>query len=287
MPSSPPPSSTPTATTSAPGPGAGPVLAAGADDWSLRWGDDADDDDGPVAAPEPNQVRRPRVTHLVLVDGLPADHWVEDASDGRWESRLRRRGGPALVNEHDHRERELRWLDCLVGGRQLLLDLDDQPLVRRALDLGDLPADVQARARAISQECDRLAVEVFGLEELGAALRHLLTAALSADPGMLNRSTRDDTAMGALIWAAGHANALIGPEGQLLARELWPRLGVPPSAAGRGAAMLGRLAPGTDQLVAPPGAPPLRATGLPGALLGSTRALLVSRRDEVLGTGPR
>ena len=265
---------------------AGPALAAGADDWSIRWGDEPGDDDG-VAAPEPTRARRPRVTHLVLVDGLPADHWVEDGSDGRWESRLRRRGGPAPVTAHDHYERELRWLDCLVGGRQPLLDLDDQPLVTRPLDLGDVPTDVQARALAISEECDRVAVEVFGLDELVAALRHLLTAALSADPGMLNRSTRDDTAMGALVWAAGHANALIGPEGRLLARELWPRLGVPPSAAGRGAAVLGRLAPGTDRLVAPPGAPPLRATGLPGALLGSTRALLVSRRDEVLGTSPR
>ena len=223
----------------------------------------------------------------MLVDGLPADHWVEDGSDGRWESRLGRRGGPALSTEHDDRERELRWLDCLVGGRQALLDLHDRPLVTRPLDLGDLPTDLRTRAHAISRECDRLAVEVFGLDELVAAVRHLLAAALAADPGMLLRSSRDDTAMGSLVWAAGQANALIGPEGHLLARELWPRLGVPPSAAGRGSALLERLAPGADQLVAPPGAPRLRATGLPGALLGTTRALLVSRRDEVLGTGPR
>jgi hypothetical protein len=265
-----------------PDPHEGEELAIGADGWSSRWGDPDDD-----SASEPTQGRRPRITHLVLLDGLPADHWVEDGIDGRWESRLRRRGGPALSTEHDHRERELRWLDCLVGGRQALLDLDDRPLVARPLDLGDLPPDVQGRAGAISMECDRLAVEVFGLVELVASLRHLLTASLAADPGMLHRSTRDDTAMGALVWATGHANALIGPEGQLLARELWPRLGVPPSAAGRGAALLERLAPGTDQVVPPPGAPRLRATGLPGVLLGSTRALLVARRDEVLRATPR
>ena len=276
-------------TTPSPEPTARTQLAAGADDWSQRWGDGPGDvdSDGAGAAPEPTQARRPRITHLVLVDGLPADHWVEEGNDGRWQSRLRRRGGPALSAEHDHGERELRWLDCLVGGRQALLDLHDQPLVRRTLDLSDLPRDLLMRARAISGQCDRLAVEVFGLDELVAALRHLLAGALAADPGMLLRSSRDDTAMGALVWAAGQANALVGPEGQLLARELWPRLGVPPSAAGRGAAMLGRLAPGTDQLVAPPGAPRLRATGLPGALLGSTRALLMSRRDEVLGTSAR
>ncbi len=207
--------------------------------------------------------------------------------DGRRESRLRRRGGPTLSTAHDDRERELRWLDCLVGGREALLALDDRPLVTRPLDLGDLTPDLQVRARAIGEDCERHAVEAFGLTELGAAVRHLLGAALAADPGMLHRSARDDTAMGALVWAAGQANALIGPEGRLLARELWPRLGVPPSAAGRGAALLERLAPGTDQLVAPAGAPRLRATGLPGALLGSTRALLISRRDEVLDTGSR
>jgi hypothetical protein len=222
----------------------------------------------------------------VLVDGLPADHWVEDGGDGRWESRLRRRGGPAVVTGHDHRERELRWLDSLVGGRASLLALDELPLVPRPFDLAglvDLSQDVQLRARAISAECDRLTLEVFGSDELVAAVRHLLQAALATDPGMLDRSTRDDTATGALIWVAGQANGLIGPEGQLLARDLWPRLGVPPSAAGRGAALLDRLAPGADELVPPPGAPRLRATGLPGALLGATRALLVSRRDEVLG----
>ena len=129
---------------------------------------------------------------------------------------------------------------------------------------------------------------MFGLDELVAALRHLLAAALTADPGMLQRSTRDDTAMGALVWAAAQANGLIGPEGQLLARELWPRLGVPASAAGRGAALLERLAPGSDQLVAPPGAPRLRRDGpCPAPCSAPTRALLVARRDEVLGVGLR
>ena len=47
--------------------------------------------------------------------------------------------------------------------------------------------------------------------------------------------------------------------------------------------MLERLAPGADQHVPPEGAPRLRATGLPGALLGATRSLLVARRDEALG----
>lgn len=268
-----------------------PPAAAGAplndpSDWSTRWTDEAEAEAATTARDARAQTlgRRARITHLVLVDGLPADHWVEDGSDGRWEPSARRRR-PALTMATDHLDRELRWLDCLVGGRRALLDLDDRPLVTRPLDLPELPVDLLVRAHRISAECDRLAVEAFGLEELVAALRHLLAAALTADPGMLLRSTRDDSAMGALVWAAAQANALIGPTGQLLARDLWPRLGVAPSAAGRGAALLDRLAPGADLVVAPPGAPRLRPTGLPGALLGSTRALLVARRDEALATG--
>jgi len=265
-----------------PAPAVAAVPPTDVDDWSSRWVEEVDAMADEVATL--SRARGPRVTHLVLVDGLPADHWVEDGSDARRESPPGRRRAPALTTPSDHRERELWWLDSLVGGRRALLDLDDRPLVTRPLDLPDLPADLQVRARTISAECDRRAVEVFGLEELVAALRHLLAAALTSDPAMLLRTTRDDTAMGALVWAAAHANALVGPTGQLLARDLWAQLGVPPSAAGRGAALLDRLAPGADQLVAPPGAPRLRPTGLPGALLGDTRALLVARRDEVLAT---
>ena len=252
-----------------------------ADDWSHRWADD----DLARGAIEVSPGRRPRITHLVLVDGLPADHWVEDGTDGRWEARGRQRGsGPSAWpgTEQEARERELRWLDGLVGGRESLLALDDRPLVTRPLDLDALAVDLRARATVISAECDRLVAEVFASGELVAAGRHLFEAVLAADPGMLGRSVRDDTATGALVWAAGQANGLIGPEGQLLARDLWPRLGIPPSAAGRGAAMLERLAPGADQLVPPAGAPKLRATGLPGVLIGATRALLTARRDEVL-----
>ena len=146
-----------------------------------------------------------------------------------------------------------------------------------------LVADLTPRALAIGAECDRLAVEVFDDEELGAALRRLWEAVLRADPAMLERSSRDDTAVGALVWVARQANGLLGPEGRLLARELWPRLGVPASAAGRGTALLERLAPGAGLLVTPPGAPRLRPTGRADVLLGSTRALLVARRDELDG----
>ena len=236
--------------------------------------------------------RRPRVTHLVLVDGLPADHWVEESADVARPVRPRAASGKArrataLTTEVEQRDAELRWLEALVGGRAALLALGDRQLEQRALVVPDLGAALSGRARAIGAECDRLAVDVFGDEELGAALRRLWEAVLVADPGMLARSTRDDTAVGALVWAGAQANGLLGPEGRLLARDLWPRLGVPASAAGRGSALLERLAPGADLLVAPPGAPRLRPTGRPEVLLAQTRALLVTRRDAVVASWSR
>jgi hypothetical protein len=238
------------------------------------------------SAPEADH-RRPRITHLVLVDGLPADHWVEESAD---VARLvRPRGGPSsharlpvpLTSAREQRDRERQWLEALVGGREALLALDTGPVSPRALDVPDLGPDLTRRVLAISAECDRVAAEVFDDAELGAALRRLWEAVLHADPAMLARSARDDTALGALVWVAAQANGLLGPEGRLLSRELWPRLGVPASAAGRGTALLDRLAPGAGQLVAPPGAPRLRPTGRADVLLASTRAVLVARRDEL------
>jgi hypothetical protein len=190
--------------------------------------------------------------------------------------------GIPLTSEHDQREHELHWLDAVVGGRSTLLALDDRPLAPRPLAVPDLDPDLTERAVRIGAECDRLAVELFDDDELATALRRLWEAALVADPGMLARSSRDDTAVGALVWAAAQANGLLGPEGRLLARELWRRLGVPASAAGRGAALLERLAPGSSALVPPPGAPRLRPTGRADVLLACTRALLVARRDTWL-----
>lgn len=242
-------------------------------------------------APEAGR-RRPRITHLVLVDGLPADHWVEEGGDVAGLVRARpgttsSRRTAALTSEDERRAEERQWLEALVGGPAALLALDARPLAHRPLALPELGPELTGRARAIGAECDRLVLDAFDDEELVMAVRRLWEAVLATDPGTLGRSPRDDTAVGGLVWAAARANGLLGPEGRLLARDLWPRLGVPASAGGRGAAMLDRLAPGTALLVGPPGAPRLRATGRPEALLASTRELLVTRRDELLARGAR
>jgi hypothetical protein len=243
--------------------------------WETRW--------DPPDEPTPVRPRRRLVTHVVLVDGLPADHWVEESPDGTWESRGRRRGPvrPSGSDSPTH-ERALRWLEAAVGGADALRSLDATPLAITPLDLSSVPADLHDRALAISARCDAIALEVFGNPELAAASRYILTAVLTLDPGTLHRSERDETAAGAVIWIGGHANGLIGPQGVVLARDLWDILDISSSAAARGAGILHRIT-GRDVDLEPPahwGAPHLRATGLVRALLSDTRAVLLTRRDS-------
>lgn len=244
--------------------------------------DDLWDDPWDRADPAQPVTRRRLVTHVVLVDGLPADHWVEESIDGSWESRGRRRGPMQLVPEEPAYLQALRWLEAAVGGAEALRTLDAAPLSVQPLDLSVAPAPAHDRVRAISERCDAVARDVFDNVELTAAFRHVLSAVLTTDPGMLQRSDRDDTATGAVVWIGGHANGLIGPHGVVLARDLWDLLDISSSAAARGAGILNRLvAKGRD--LQPPtswGPPHLRPTGLPTALLGSTRAVLLARRDD-------
>ncbi len=243
------------------------------------------------------QRHRPRITHLVLIDGLPADHWVDESGDGTW-SHPGQHGLPPRNGRLTHPHvfdpphvRELQWLDCLVGGREALMALDDAPLVAQAtVGLPPGLGDQAARVEAVREACARHASAVFHDPEMPAATHHTLEAVLRADPATLSRSERDDTAIGAILWVAGHANGRIGPVGDILARELWARIGVSSSAASRGATMLQRLrtaAPGFGSTpwpdsLAPLGAPRLRPTGHPGLLTSTTRAQLIARRDAAL-----
>lgn len=225
--------------------------------------------------------RRRLVTHLVLVDGLPADHWVEESVDGTWESRVGRQGPVRPLAGLPRHEVALRWLEAAVGGAEALESLDCAPLPLRPIDLSTVPARLHDRVRAISARCDDIAVEVFRDPELRAVFRHVLGSILSLDPGTLLRSERDDTATGAVVWIGGQANGLIGPQGTVLARDLWDRLDISSSAAARGSGILQRLVGQDRDLDAPAhwGAPHLRITGMAGALLSVSRAVLVARRD--------
>jgi hypothetical protein len=250
-------------------------------EWGTRWGQHHE-----PAVPREGAAHRHRVTHLVLVDGLPADHWVEDSPDGSWESGgTGRRRRPAVAGDrHQAHDHELRWLEALVGGPAALAALTDEPTVGTPPVLEALPEHLHERAAAIGGECDRHAANAFTDPELGAVLRRVLETVLTTDPGFLDRSDRDDTAVGAFVWIGAQANGLVGPEGEVLGRDLWSRLGLPASSAARGSSTLARLRrrlPATMWLEAgpPPGAPRFRPTGHAGFLTAATRSVIILRRD--------
>lgn len=258
--------------------------------WEHRW-PEPDAGDHREAAPSGTPGRHPRVTHLVLVDGLPADHWVEESADGSWVSgrtgrRRRADGPPGATGPSSLQEHELRWLESLVGGPVALASLTTEPTDDAPPSFEDLPPHLRARASAIGAECDRHAAAVFSDPELGCVLRRVLELLLTTDPGFLARSDRDDTAVGAVVWIGAQANGLVGPEGELLARELWDRLGLPPSSAARGSSVLARLRrrlPAATWVDAapPPGAPHFTATGHAQLLTAATRSVIIARRDAV------
>jgi hypothetical protein len=240
--------------------------------------------------PPAGPARQRRVTHLVLVDGLPADHWVDESGDASWSHHPTTGAGRAAQAEPPA-VRELRWLDALVGGRTTLLRLGADPLDRPDSVL--LPAALAAqtdRVDAIRRQAVEQAGAVFHDPEMRAAAHHTLQAIVRTDQAFLARSDRDDTAVGAVIWIAGHANGHLGPTGDVLARDLWQRIGVPSSAASRGGTTLHRLrssVPGSAALswvdgLAPLGAPRLKPTGHADLLTSQTRALLIARRDAAL-----
>lgn len=240
-------------------------------------------EDDPIPPPQPTgqpTSRRRLVTHVVLVDGLPADHWVEESADGTWQSQARRRGPLREVDPIPRHVRELAWLEAAVGGPERLAALDPVPLSPSPLDLATIPENQHGRVRAIEGQCHQVATTLFREPELGYACAHVLASVLELDPSLLQRSERDETVTGAVVWVGGQANGLIGPTGTVLARDLWAVLDVSSSTAARGASIIARLL--GDRGVEPPshwGPPHLRATGLPGALLASTRAVLLARRD--------
>jgi hypothetical protein len=106
-------------------------------------------------------------------------------------------------------ERELAWLARLVGGTQALDGLGIDPLPDEPLDATRVRQDLQARVMAIGDRCDQVADELHD-PELRTACRRLLVRAVAAEPALLLRSDRDDTAAGAVVLAVAKGNDLVG-----------------------------------------------------------------------------
>lgn len=122
-----------------------------------------------------------RLTHLVLVDGRLVDVWSEPVEGTRWQrhaNRFDRERRPEVVHVEPPEpprpayEDVLEWLALVVGGRDVLADLDDQPLTSEGSELPTTELDIRSRHRleSAAEQLDR-AADLFLDEQMGMALR--------------------------------------------------------------------------------------------------------------------
>lgn len=187
---------------------------------------------------------------------------------------------PVPPPEPPRHEQQLGWLAMLVGGPDVLAALHDDPLPVEALALHELPAHVCDRACAIDDTLAAITPVLLGHEAL-TATRRLLVRAVVNEPGLLMRSTRDDIAAGAVLWAVARGNDLLGPTRPLSASIIGEACGLRSSPAQRGAAFA-YAAGGGSWWAYPRQAPDVAVLGDPALLLGRFRRRLMSMRDLAL-----
>lgn len=155
------------------------------------------------------------------------------------ESRLPRGAGPPPVPPPaplpPPHERTLAWLARIVGGDEVLADLDVHPLPPAEVSLDGIRDDLHERVHGIDARLQRWAPVLLGDEGLAAA-RRLLTRAVSSEPGLLTRSDRDDLASGAVLWAVAKGNDLVGTNRPVRVGVLREVCGLTSSPAERGSA---------------------------------------------------
>lgn len=173
------------------------------------------------------------LTMLVLVDDQIIDTVRRPVEGSGYECAARELGrgkpkpGPRVVEvpAQPRHELELTWLRRLVGGADELRDLTRDPLPDEPLDLSSVPADLRGRVASIAERVDEVSMQLLG-PEARTACRRLLTRAVTAEPGMLRGNDRDDIAAGAVVYATGKGNDLIGGLCALTATSLYQHCGL-------------------------------------------------------------
>jgi hypothetical protein len=194
------------------------------------------------------------------------------------ELRHPKRRAPAPRPRH---ERELAWLARVVGSTAALDALGIDPLPDEPLDAARVRKDLQARVAAIGARCDQVADQLHD-PELRTACRRLLVRAVAAEPELLLRSDRDDTAAGAVLLAVAKGNDLVGAGRAIPATVLTHLSGLRSSPADRARsfahAVAGPEGTGFERHDGNRGEPDVLVLGSPDLLLGRFRATLVRLR---------
>ena len=177
--------------------------------------------------------------------------------------------------------RELAWLTRLVGGAEALDALDIDRLPDEPLDTDGVREDLRARVAAISARLDDV-VDQLHDPELRTACRRLLVRAVAAEPALLLRPDRDDTAAGAVLLAVARANDLVGQGRAIPASVLTHVCGLQTAPHERARsfahAVAGHDGTGFDRHGGSRTKPDVLVLGSPDLLLGRFRAQLVRLR---------
>lgn len=249
-----------------------------------------------------------RVTHVVLVDGLPVRSWVEDDDRGRWEDRWEedpwrggwrdeepfpdpmRYGAPRPPEPPRPADEQVAWdLLCVeVGGEEALLALTAEPLPDEEVDRARVPEVARWAVHEVLGHVERALVRWPDAELRTACRRFVVDAA-----------ERHDLAFGAydvvrtaaaVFWAVGRAGYVIGPELRMTNAEVLALFGLRSSPEPQARRLLGAVVNvgphGCGRNTLPYGrSRPRHGQGFdigdPRLLVSGRRAVLVAERDRL------
>jgi hypothetical protein len=113
-----------------------------------------------------------------------------------------------------------------VGGEEALENLDAHPLPDEPLQVHDLPDDIRAKAAEVARLTDACCDALLDVEHR-TACRRLLVDVADADPNVLRRRGRSETAAAAIVWIVVQANGGFSQQrGGLTAKAVGERFGV-------------------------------------------------------------
>ena len=169
-------------------------------------------------------------------------------------------------------ETMLKGLDRKVGGRSVLLALDDQPLPDEPFEWAGIPEDIHPTVQQILDTCDRCAAELLDTE-LRTAMRRFLSRAAAGDPVAFRRKASPVRGAAAVAWVICRANRTAGYRSSLSVGELMAWFGVKGSASQRAEPLL--RANGVE----PRDMYGEMELGTPDLLTGECRRQLIEQRD--------
>ncbi|GMA23111.1 hypothetical protein GCM10025864_08700 [Luteimicrobium album] len=172
-------------------------------------------------------------------------------------------------------------LAALVGGREALDTLDDEPLPDEPFAWDGIPDDVHERVGEMLALCDDVADRLLDVEHQ-TAMRRFLARVAAADPAIFRRRASVERGAAAVAWAVCRANDTVGPYHGLEAGELIEAFGTGGSVSQRAQPLLKALG------VNPYAAPSWRGgygLGSADLLVSERRRALMDERDMLTGEG--